>query len=91
MAVTITRRRLVIAIIVLALVAALATAVGVRIVKRSQEGKDGKGPPVTLEFAPTDLAVATATPLSRWLPVVTEKPRWPPKRHAASATGHFAH
>jgi RND family efflux transporter MFP subunit len=69
MAVTITRRRLVITIIVGALVASLATAIAIRVVKRSQEGKDDKGPPVTLEFAPTDLAVVEQKPLSRWLPV----------------------
>jgi len=69
MRVVITKRRLIIAAIVLTLAASLATAIGVRIVKRSQEGKDKGGPPVTLEFAPTDLAVAEAKPLSRWLPV----------------------
>ena len=69
MGVVITRRRLVIGIIVTALAASLATAIAVRVVKRSQEGKDGKGPPVTLEFAPADLAVASRQPLSRWLPV----------------------
>jgi len=71
MAVVITRRRLVIGIIITVLAASLATAIGVRIVKRSQEGKDGKGPPVTLEFAPADLAVAERKPLSRDRPAKT--------------------
>jgi RND family efflux transporter MFP subunit len=64
-----TGRRAAIAITVL-LAMALAAAIGVRIYKKQQEGRDNdKNAPVTLEFAPADLAVAESKPLSRWLPV----------------------
>jgi membrane fusion protein (multidrug efflux system) len=70
MGVRITRRRVVVALIVLLLAGGLAAAIGIRIVKKSQEGRDNdKGVPVTLEFAPADLAVAESKSLSRWLPV----------------------
>ena len=69
MGVRITGRRFAIAITVL-LAVALAAAIGVRIYKKQQEGRDNdKNAPVTLEFAPADLAVAETKPLSRWLPV----------------------
>jgi membrane fusion protein (multidrug efflux system) len=65
-----TRRRWIVAWLVLLLAGALAVAIGIRVVKKSQEGRDGdKGVPVTLEFAPADLAVAESRALSRWLPV----------------------
>jgi RND family efflux transporter MFP subunit len=64
-----TGRRAAIAITVL-LAMALAAAIGVRFYKKQQEGRDNdKNVPVTLEFAPADLAVAESKPLSRWLPV----------------------
>jgi membrane fusion protein, multidrug efflux system len=70
MGVRITRRRAVVALVVLLLAGGLAAAIGIRVVKKSQEGRDNdKGVPVTLEFAPADLAVAESKPLSRWLPV----------------------
>jgi len=69
MAVRITGRRFAIAITVL-LALALAAAIGVRVYKKQQEGRDNdKNAPVTLEFAPADLAIAESKPLSRWLPV----------------------
>jgi len=69
MAVRITGRRFAIAITVL-LAVALAAAIGVRVYKKQQEGRDNdKNKEVTLEFAPADLAVAQSKPLSRWLPV----------------------
>ena len=69
MSVRITGRRASIAIIVL-LAVALGAAIGVRYYKKQQEGRDNdKGVPVTLEFAPADLAVAESKPLARWLPV----------------------
>jgi RND family efflux transporter MFP subunit len=69
MSARITGRRAAIAIAVL-LAVALAAAIGVRYYKKQQEGRDNdKGAPVTLEFAPADLAVAQSRPLSRWLPV----------------------
>lgn len=65
-----TRRRWIVALLVLLLAGALAVAIGIRVVKKSQEGRDGdKGVPVTLEFTPADLAVAESRALSRWLPV----------------------
>jgi RND family efflux transporter MFP subunit len=69
MGVRITGRRFAIAITVL-LAVALAAAIGVRVYKKQQEGRDNdKNAPVTLEFAPADLAVIESKPLSRWLPV----------------------
>jgi RND family efflux transporter MFP subunit len=69
MAVRLTGRGLAIAITVL-LAVALAAAIGVRVYKKQQEGRDNdKNVQVTLEFAPADVAVAEARPLSRWLPV----------------------
>jgi len=69
MSVRITGRRAAIAITVF-LAVALAVAIGVRVYKKQQEGRDNdRNVPVTLEFAPADLAVAESKPLSRWLPV----------------------
>ena len=69
MAVRITGRRFAIAVTVV-LAVALAAAIGVRVYKKQQEGRDNdKNTPVTLEFAAADLAVAESKPLSRWLPV----------------------
>jgi len=69
MGVRITGRRFAIAITVL-LAVALAAAIGIRVYKKQQEGRDNdKNAPVTLEFAPADLAVIESKPLSRWLPV----------------------
>jgi membrane fusion protein (multidrug efflux system) len=69
MAVRITRRRLVVAAIVVLAVGGLGGAIGARIVKKAEEGREKNAPPVTLEFAPADLAVVESKPLSRWLPV----------------------
>ena len=69
MQVRITGRRFAIAIAVL-LAVALAATIGLRVYKKQQEGRDNdKNAPVTLEFAPADLAVIESKPLSRWLPV----------------------
>lgn len=70
MGVSITRRRIVVGLVVLLAAGSLGGAIAFRAVKKSQEGRENeKGAPVTLEFAQTDLAVAEAKPLSRWLPV----------------------
>ncbi len=70
MGVRITRRRVIVALVVLLAAGGLATAIGVRIAKKAQEGRDNeKGAPVTLEFAPADLASVESTSLHRWLPV----------------------
>ncbi|MFO1315951.1 MAG: efflux RND transporter periplasmic adaptor subunit [Burkholderiales bacterium] len=70
MGVRITRRRVAVALVMVLVAGGLSAAVGMRIAKKAQEGKDGdKGAPVTLEFAPADLAVAEASTLARFLPV----------------------
>jgi RND family efflux transporter MFP subunit len=69
MRVSITRRRVVVALVVLLAAGSLGAAIAVRAVKKSQEGREGDKGPVTLEFAQADLAVAEPKPLSRWLPV----------------------
>jgi RND family efflux transporter MFP subunit len=70
MGVRITRRRVIVALVLLLLAGGLATAIGVRMAKKAEEGRDNqKGVPVTLEFAPADLASVESTSLHRWLPV----------------------
>ncbi len=71
MAPSITRRRVVGGLILLLILGAFAVAIGMRIAKKAAENSEGpdKGPPVTLEFAPADLAYVTARPMSRWLAV----------------------
>ncbi|HEY8622359.1 MAG TPA: efflux RND transporter periplasmic adaptor subunit [Casimicrobiaceae bacterium] len=57
-------------IVTLAVVAALAIGVGLRVSKRAgAETPDAGAPPVTLEFTPGDVATVEARALSRWLPV----------------------
>ena len=63
-----TRKRIVTALIVLALVAALGGAIALRATRRAAH--DGAaGPPVALQFAFNDVAYVESRPLSRWLPV----------------------
>jgi len=70
MALRVTKGTLVVVSIAVLLLAGLGTAIGVRIVKKAEEGREqGNKAPVTLEFAPADLAVLESKPLSRWLPV----------------------
>jgi RND family efflux transporter MFP subunit len=65
----ITGRRLSLVLAVV-LIAALAAAIGLRIVKKQQEGRDDdRKAPVTLEFSPADLTAVQEKPLARWLPV----------------------
>jgi len=66
-----TRRRIVGGLVVLLVVAALAAAIGARVARKSAEARESpdKAPPVTLEFAPSDLAYVAAKPMSRWLAV----------------------
>ena len=67
-----TRRRLIGGIVALVIVGAIGGAVAMRLAKKNADapgGKDGAKPPVTLEFAPADLARVEAHPLARWLPV----------------------
>jgi len=70
MGVRITRRRVIVALVLLLVVGGIAGSVAMRIAKKAQEGRDAdKGAPVTLEFAPADLTAVEATPLNRFLPV----------------------
>jgi membrane fusion protein, multidrug efflux system len=70
MGVRITRRRVVVALVVLLAVGGVAGSVAMRVAKKAQEGKDAdKGAPVTLEFAPADLTAVESRPLNRFLPV----------------------
>jgi len=63
-----TRRRLIAGIVGLLVVAAIGGSVAMRLVKKNSDAGKG-GPPVTLEFAPSDLARVEPHALSRWLPV----------------------
>ena len=67
MAVGFTRRRVIGALVIVVIVAGIGGAVALRAAKKAQD--DSKGPPVALQFAPTDLTRVKAMPLARWLPV----------------------
>ena len=70
MGLRITRRRVIVALLVLVVVGGIAGSVAMRVAKKAQEGKDAdKGAPVTLEFAPADLTAVEAKALNRFLPV----------------------
>ena len=57
-------------VVTLAVVAALAIGVGLRVSKRAAAEAPGAGAlPVTLEFTPGDVATVEARALARWLPV----------------------
>lgn len=66
-----TRRRVIGALVVLAVAGAIGGSVAFRLAKK---GADGAGPngqkaPVVLEFAPGDLTGIETRPIARWLPV----------------------
>jgi RND family efflux transporter MFP subunit len=64
------RRRIVVIGVALAVIGAIGTAAGLRIVKMTGNGGDRAGKaPVALEFAPGDLTRVEAVALARWLPV----------------------
>ena len=66
------RRRVIGAIVVLLVAAGVGVAVSQRMGKAGGAGDGGPGkgePPVTLQFAPIDLAQVEAKSLGRWLPV----------------------
>ncbi len=70
MGLRISPRRVVAALVGLLLVAGLVAVIGLRIVKKQEENRSkDKDVPVTLEFAPGDLAAIESTSLHRWLPV----------------------
>jgi RND family efflux transporter MFP subunit len=63
------RRRIIAACVGLAMVAAIGTAVAVRLAKKNADAAAKAKQTVALEFAPADLARVEALPLARWLPV----------------------
>lgn len=65
----ITRKRAVVLVIVTLFVAAFAAAIWQRQAKRAEENRNRDKPPVTLEFAPADLASMESAPMARWLPI----------------------
>ena len=67
MAFGLTRRRVIGALIAVVLIGSVGGAVALRAAKKAQD--ENKGPPVALQFAPTDLTRVKAMPLARWLPV----------------------
>jgi len=72
MAMNLSRRRVIGAIVVLLVAAGVGVAVSQRMGKAGGAGDGGPGkgePPVTLQFAPIDLAQVEAKSLGRWLPV----------------------
>ena len=70
MTIRITRRRIIGSLVALTLVGALAGTVALRAAKRAAaNGAAHAGPPVALQFAPTDLAYVESTALARWLPL----------------------
>ena len=70
MGIGITRRRISVMLVVVALVAGLAGTVALRASKRAAAQGLAKGAaPVALEFVAADLAYVESTPLARWLPV----------------------
>ena len=62
-----TRRRMVGALIAIVIATGIGGAVALRAAKKAQD--DAKAPPVSLQFAPADLAYVRAVRLARWLPV----------------------
>lgn len=63
------RQRLIIALVLLVVLAAIGGAVTMRIAKRSAETPAKNKPAVALEFAQADLVFVESKPLARWLPV----------------------
>lgn len=63
------RRRAIVALIVLAVAGTVGGIVAMRIVKKNQDAAADKGPPPVLEFGKADLTGPEAKPLNRWLPV----------------------
>ena len=70
MTIGMTRRRITVGLVLLALVGGLAGTVALRASKRAtQDASARTGTPVALQFAPADLAYVESTSLARWLPV----------------------
>ncbi len=69
MTVRMTRRRVIGALVVLAMLGGLAGAVAVRMAKRAEAGAPPASTPAPLQFGAADLAYVERTTLARWLPV----------------------
>jgi membrane fusion protein (multidrug efflux system) len=69
MARVLTRRRLIGALAAVLIIAGIGGAVALRAAKKNDDAAHGKGAPVALHFASSDLAYVSSKPLSRWLPV----------------------
>jgi len=70
MRVRLTRRRIIVALVVVLVVGGISGAIAMRVAKKAAESRENENKaPVTLEFAPADLAVVEATTLGRRLPV----------------------
>ncbi len=67
MTIRMSRRRTIVGLILLMLVAGLAGTVALRAAKRGHDARAGAA--VALQFAPADLAYVENTALARWLPV----------------------
>ena len=64
-----TRRRVIVGLVVLTMIAALGGAAAFRAFKRNTGPDPATAAPVALQFAPADLAYVESTALARWLPV----------------------
>ena len=70
MEVRLTRRRVIVALVALLVVGGISGAVAMRVAKKAAESRENDNKaPVTLEFAPADLAVVAPTTLGKRLPV----------------------
>jgi membrane fusion protein (multidrug efflux system) len=70
MGVRLTRQRITVALIVLLVAGGISGAIAMRVAKKAAESRENDNKtPVTLEFAPADLAVVGPTTLGRRLPV----------------------
>jgi RND family efflux transporter MFP subunit len=69
MAARIKRGRVLVTLTVVVVLAALAASVVLRASKNATDTTGKSDPPVTLEFAPTDLAQVESKALTRWLPL----------------------
>jgi RND family efflux transporter MFP subunit len=64
-----TRRRVIVGLVVLTMIAVLGGAAAFRASKRNAGPDPATAAPVALQFAPADLAYVESTALARWLPV----------------------
>ena len=70
MEVRLTRRRVIVALVALLVVGGISGAIAMRVAKKAAESRENDNKaPVTLEFAPADLAVVAPTTLGKRLPV----------------------